>query len=985
MMIRNRALPSVEVACVGLLVLSCFGSVLFLGRQFAFRDFSDFYYPLYQRVQQEWAAGRLPLWSPEENGGMPLLGNPTAAVLYPGKIIYAVLPYPWAARVYVLGHVLLAFVGLRLLLRHWGVSSSGATLGAMAYAFGAPVLTQYSNVVFLVGAAWMPFGFLAADRWIRLGNLKELAFLSLILALQTLGGDPESAYLTVVASLAYAVGLAVVRDGTKRRTRLLRLLAVFLAIYVALLVLEIRSIPKPQQSGARIELDGNVMFSPSSCVLVGWAVLGSVLVVRWLRRRQSRSIEGTVLGLAGSAVLALAIAGMQLVPAVEFTGQTQRAGGSGLQDIYAYGIHPARVVEFVWPNVFGRYFGVNRNWLSALPPSHDHRIWLTSLYLGALTTSLALGAAGFRGGHPARVWLSVVAVVGLLSSLGAFGSPVFWGRTLPGVASFLGPMEYPGDGPVRPNGWLRDGDGGPYWLLATLLPGFRSFRYPGKLMVPCALALAGLAGFGWDDLAAGGGRRIKTLAQFLLTAGLFGVADSLVASGSLRKFLTDQVAMATTAFGPLEPARALFDLRWSLAQSSVMLALLLLVIRFIPRRPRLAAALALLAMSADLVVANRSHIGTVPQSVYDKQPRILEVIQESERTRPEPGPYRVYRMPNWSPIAWNLDASPNRLEEIVKWERDTLRPKYGVPYGVESTFAFGTAELLDHSLFFQPRPVWLDEQAAEDLHASVDHRVIYFPRRGFDLWNTRYFVVPTRLALGSRYRGFTSFLADTEAIFPGNRRFEGAGGPAALDRWHRDQDVQVFRNKAVFPRAWVVHQLRVSPPISGSRMADRRRVMDEILYQDDALWRDPRRQVYDPRRLAWVESEGEHARELLRSVSRAAPDPSEDVRVTTQGPLRVVLDVSLHSAGLVVLAVVDYPGWNLEIDGKPAEILRVNRAMRGALVRAGPHRLTYTYSPISVKIGAVLSLGGLIGLVVLGIVGRRTDVRSPHASNPADG
>src|SRR3954451_16423779 len=92
------------------LFLICFGEVLFKGGQFGYRDAGHFYYPLYQRVQAEWDAGRWPLWEPEENSGMPLLGNPTAAVLYPGKLIYTLLPYAWAARVYIIAHAALAFV-----------------------------------------------------------------------------------------------------------------------------------------------------------------------------------------------------------------------------------------------------------------------------------------------------------------------------------------------------------------------------------------------------------------------------------------------------------------------------------------------------------------------------------------------------------------------------------------------------------------------------------------------------------------------------------------------------------------------------------------------------------------------------------------------------------------------------------------------------------------------------------------------------------
>src|SRR5262249_48289315 len=81
------------LGCSLALVLSCFHAVLFQGDQFAYRDAGHFYYPLYRVVQQEWAAGRWPLWNPWQNGGAPLLGMPMAAVLYPGKLIYALLPY----------------------------------------------------------------------------------------------------------------------------------------------------------------------------------------------------------------------------------------------------------------------------------------------------------------------------------------------------------------------------------------------------------------------------------------------------------------------------------------------------------------------------------------------------------------------------------------------------------------------------------------------------------------------------------------------------------------------------------------------------------------------------------------------------------------------------------------------------------------------------------------------------------------------------
>jgi hypothetical protein len=157
------------LSCFGALFMICYAPVLFRDHQFAYRDASEYYYWLNKRVQAAWDEGRWPLWEPEENAGMPLLGNPTAAVLYPGKLVFAILPYAWGARAYILAHSALAFLSMLVLMRSWGTSWIGSALSAMAYAFGGPVLFQYSNIIYLIGAAWLPLGLHAVDRWVRLG------------------------------------------------------------------------------------------------------------------------------------------------------------------------------------------------------------------------------------------------------------------------------------------------------------------------------------------------------------------------------------------------------------------------------------------------------------------------------------------------------------------------------------------------------------------------------------------------------------------------------------------------------------------------------------------------------------------------------------------------------------------------------------------------------------------------------------------------
>ena len=952
------------LACVVGLTLACFGPALGDSRQLAYRDYSDFYYPLYQRVQQEWQAGRLPLWAPEENGGSPMLGNPTSAVLYPGKLIYAALPYPRAAKAYVVAHVLLAFGAMLALLRRSGVSAVGSTLGGLAYAFGAPVLTQYSNVVFLVGAAWMPLGFRFADGWARLRRPSALAGLALVLAMQVLGGDPEAAYLTAFASAAYAAGRAVVGDPAGRRGRVALVATGLILAYSGLLGLEVARLPTLAHPADRAHPWWRM--APSTASLAVWCLAGVIVVVRRIGRRGG--LEGSLLGLVGAGVLAAMLAGAQLVPTLEFVGQSTRGEESPHADVYAHSIHPARLVEWAWPNAFGSTRRTDHNWLTALPPTEDHRVWMTSIYLGGLTVLLAAGGAWSGAHSPIRGWMAGLALVGVLAGFGTFASPLFWARAASGTEANLGVLEVPEPELPRADGRLRDGDGGPYWFLASALPGFRSFRYPGKLFVPAALGIAALAGIGFDGLVAGRRRVGSALAMTLLVVGLAGSGLAVIRPGPLLKFFEGRADAAASAFGPFRPAGAAVDLRGALAHGSAVMVAFLVLARLAPRRPGASGLLTLAVMAVDLAVANRGQISRIPQADYEGESRVLAAIRRSELEHPGEGPFRVFRLNSWAPFAWQRSFSTDRHGEIVRWERETLKPKYEQPLRVASTFAYGTVELADYGPFFEPFWVQPDPETTRRRGLADGKRANYYPRRGFDLWNTRYFIAPNVMSWSSRARGFGSFLADSEPIYPAP--FVGPDGKAGFERWGLEEDVQVLRNKAAYPRAWVVH--RVIPVGSAGRLnrSDRARVMIALLYQDDELWHVEGRGVLDPRRVAWVEAPASKLAGLAGAV-----EGSEPVRVTTgDDPTRVELEVALRSPGLVILADVFYPGWRLEIDGRPAEILRVDRMMRGAVVPAGPHRLVYTYRPDSLVVGAGFSAVGVLawlGLLVYGRAGNR--------------
>jgi uncharacterized membrane protein YfhO len=78
----------------------------------------------------------------------------------------------------------------------------------------------------------------------------------------------------------------------------------------------------------------------------------------------------------------------------------------------------------------------------------------------------------------------------------------------------------------------------------------------------------------------------------------------------------------------------------------------------------------------------------------------------------------------------------------------------------------------------------------------------------------------------------------------------------------------------------------------------------------------------------------------------------ENGRVT----LRVVTDAPM----LAVLSDRHYPGWRVRVDGKDAPLLLANGVFQAAAVPAGASEVEFRYDPVSLKLGALISVVGLL-------------------------
>jgi len=160
--------------------------------------------------------------------------------------------------------------------------------------------------------------------------------------------------------------------------------------------------------------------------------------------------------------------------------------------------------------------------------------------------------------------------------------------------------------------------------------------------------------------------------------------------------------------------------------------------------------------------------------------------------------------------------------------------------------------------------------------------------------------------------------------------------PDAKEVFQGGSGIKVFQNPHAFPRAWAVHDLVTAPTLA----------------QGQALIRDHFEDMHSKAFTVVEKAPADHVRPCT------SPDT---VTVSAYQPEQVSIHAEMACDGMVVLSDTFYPGWKATVDNKPARVYEVDLAMRGVLVPTGSHAIEYRYEPGSVRIGALLSVIGIVG------------------------
>lgn len=171
-------------------------------------------------------------------------------------------------------------------------------------------------------------------------------------------------------------------------------------------------------------------------------------------------------------------------------------------------------------------------------------------------------------------------------------------------------------------------------------------------------------------------------------------------------------------------------------------------------------------------------------------------------------------------------------------------------------------------------------------------------------------------------------------------KFNAAVGRDIRLCWQKD-DVYIYENHQVLPRAFIVHKARVVP--------------------DDKLIPALKEALFDP------------ASEVLLKDKRVVNSPGkeysvkgESVDILSYTPQRVTLRTKASAGSILVISDAYYPGWRAYLDKQEIEIHRANGVMRAIEIPKGEHEIEFCYRPTSIYLGAMISAGVFL-LIIVGI------------------
>lgn len=900
------------------LILLFFARMAFSNLILARGDTFLYFYPYWAAAADALRNGRLPLWNPDLFMGAPLLANSQVGFFYPlNWPLWLLLDPPYAVKASILLHLFIGGWGAYMAGRRaLALDTTAAMVTAVLFTLGGYVTAQVEHVNQLQGLAWLPWLLAALATYTRAPDgrsyrklAQATAVFALLFALQLLAGHTQTTFISGVALLLWWVG-----DALSMRT--------------------------PGGFGKPV-----------------------------------RSVVALALGVG----LALLLTAVQLLPTLELTQLSSREGGLTVNEVLSFSLHPLLLARTLLPGYGQALFS---EYTAFLP--------LTALLLAWL------GAWQWRqrqGALPALL----LALAGLLLALGLF-NPLHWLLAqLPGFNLFRVPARWlllyaPGISLLAGLGWQlalerwrQQGEGARrplrfglflllgllLWaiasnILATRFPTGPEAPYEAPTRLTLALWLAELS-FAYLWLR---GRRAPWLLLGVGTTVLFAASRAQpynnLTTPEAYFDLRPPVArlLAASADGPspdgpspdgrfLSLSNTFFDPGDQAEIDSIYADQLDAAARYdytvtLKQKEIIAPNLSL---AYGLAAVDGFDGGILPLRLYSQMMTLL--LPDGVETRD--GRLREYL--SAVPAARWLDLFNTRFLITDKtgdeWRAAGPGRDFSLFFDRQHPLTLAAGERLP--VGFVPKlaatAVYVISSGAPgDLIATTQNGAAWsLPPQRVDVDLLRY-AFPTAedtpialaaLALQAdtavwQVQAMT-LVNEQDGVFlslvPGQYRLIHSG------------DVKIYENLDALPRAFLVADWQWQPDMAAAL----------------AVMRQPE---FEPATTAII---------VGSPTQDALPMPTREpfrgkATILAYAPEAVTVATQSDVPALLLLTDAFYPGWETAVDGTPAPLLQVDGLFRGVFVAAGRHEVTFTYRPVSLRVGWWLTgLGTAVWLALFAL------------------
>jgi len=195
-----------------LLVIIFFSEVLVTNKNFVYRDFFRYYYPLRHFTAECISSGVIPFWNPYLFCGIPFLANLKSAIFYPLSFIYYFFPFYFGFKLFIVIHFFLSSLFMYLLMRSW-VCIIPSLISSITYGFSGYLLSMIDSPIILTTSTWTPLCFLFLNRGCEGKNL-AIILLGVFLGIQFLAGSPDVFFIAILSFFLFSLAKSLV--GNKK-------------------------------------------------------------------------------------------------------------------------------------------------------------------------------------------------------------------------------------------------------------------------------------------------------------------------------------------------------------------------------------------------------------------------------------------------------------------------------------------------------------------------------------------------------------------------------------------------------------------------------------------------------------------------------------------------------------------------------------------------------------------------------------------------